>query len=230
MGLKHHPRVVTNGLVFYVDAANTRSYSGSGLTVNGLIGGIGGTLVNGTGFSSSNNGSFFFDGTNDYIDCGNFFDNPTDFTITAWQKTTASATIQMIVAKLVNYASGAGWAMWTQSPLYGLALVVQTDASNWKVYYSSKMTNDGIWHHVSVVMVNKIATAFYVDGISYPITTASGGSVSSLSNSVNVRIARDEANEYIFQGNISQAQLYNRALSQQEILQNYNATKKRYGL
>ena len=65
MGLKHHPRIVTNGLVMYVDASNTRSYSGSGLTANGLIGGIGGTLVNGVGFTSTNNGIFTFDGTND---------------------------------------------------------------------------------------------------------------------------------------------------------------------
>ena len=45
MGLKHHPRVVTDGLIYYLDAANTRSYSGSGLTANELIGGIGGIIM-----------------------------------------------------------------------------------------------------------------------------------------------------------------------------------------
>ena len=52
MALQHHPRIVSNGLVGYWDAANTRSYSGSGITINGLVGGIGGTLLNGVGFSS----------------------------------------------------------------------------------------------------------------------------------------------------------------------------------
>jgi hypothetical protein len=47
MGLKHHPKVVTNGLFVYYDAANTRSYSGSGVTVNNLFSGFGCTLVNG---------------------------------------------------------------------------------------------------------------------------------------------------------------------------------------
>lgn len=228
MSVKVGPKIVKEGLVFDLDAAVSRSYSGSGLTAYSLIGGIGATLVNGTGYSSANKGSFIFDGTNDYIDCGNFLDNPTDFTVIAWQKTSASATIQMIVAKLVNYASGAGWGMWTQSPTYGLSLVVQTNATNWRVYYSGKFTNDGLWHHVSVVVVNKVAIALYVDGVSYSFNTAAGGTISSISNSVNVRIGRDEANEMYFNGNISNTLLYNRALTAQEILQNYNATKGRY--
>ena len=65
MAVGYNPSIVSDGLVFYIDAANSRCYSGSGITVNGLLGGIGGTLVNGVGFTSSNNGSFIFDGTND---------------------------------------------------------------------------------------------------------------------------------------------------------------------
>ena len=67
MGLAHSPSIISDGLIFYLDAANSRSYSGSGNTANGLVGGIGGTLVNGVGFTSSNNGLFSFDGSNDYI-------------------------------------------------------------------------------------------------------------------------------------------------------------------
>ena len=230
MGLKHHPRIVTDGLVYYLDAANPRCYSGSGLTANALIGGIGGTLVNGVGFGSTNSGSFTFDGTNDYIDCGNFLDNPTDFTVIAWQKTSAITNVQMIVAKLVNYSSGAGWAMFVRGdiPTQGLSILLQTDASRWIIYYCSKLVNDNNWHHVAAVITNKVVTALFVDGISYSILNGGGSPITTISNSINVRIARDEANEYIFQGNISQAQIYNRALTAQEILQNYNATKMRY--
>jgi hypothetical protein len=84
------------------------------------------------------------------------------------------------------------------------------------------------WHHVAVVITNKVATALFVDGISYSILNGGGGPITTISNSVNVRIARDEANEFIFNGNISQVQLFDRALTAQEVLQNYNATKKRY--
>jgi hypothetical protein len=226
MGIDYNNIIVSDGLVFYIDAANPRSYSGTGLTANGLVGGIGGTLINGVGFTSSNNGSFIFDGTNDYLDCGNFLDNPTDFTVTAWQKTTLS-TLQMIVAKLSSYGSGAGWGLHTRSDL-GLSLIIQTDGSNWRTYHTSKITSDGIWHQVVATIVNKVPSVFYVDGVVYSFTTQSGGTISSISNAVNVRVGRDEINEYIFQGNISQVSIYNRALTAQEILQNYNATKGRY--
>ena len=73
MGIDYNNIIVSDGLVFYIDAANPRSYSGTGLTANGLVGGIGGTLVNGVGFSSVNNGSFTFDGGDDYINSGNYF-------------------------------------------------------------------------------------------------------------------------------------------------------------
>jgi hypothetical protein len=230
MGTISGANLVTNGLVYSLDAANFRSYSGSGLTSNALVGGIGATLVNGVGFTSANSGSFIFDGTNDFIDCGNFLDNPTDFTVVAWQKTNPS-TIQMIVAKLVNYASGAGWGMFTRGDAgWGLSFVIQTDGSNWKVYYCNKLTNDGLWHHVSLVVSGKIVTGFYVDGISYSVSVVGSGTIGSISNAINVRIGRDEANEYVFNGNISNTAIYNRALSAQEIKQNYNATKKRYSL
>ena len=81
MGLKHHPRVVTNGLVYYLDAANTRSYSGSGNTAYGLFG-PNGTLTNGTGYTSANSGSFFFDGTDDSIDFSSY--TPDANTVSIW--------------------------------------------------------------------------------------------------------------------------------------------------
>jgi hypothetical protein len=232
MGVVAGANINDNGLIFSLDAANFRSYSGSGLTSFGLVGGIGGTLVNGVGFTSSNNGSFTFDGTNDFIDCGNFLDNPTDFTVVAWQKTSASTNVQMMVAKLVNYGSGAGWGMFVRGdiPTQGLSFILQTNGSNWIVYYCSKLINDNNWHHCAAIITNKIVTGFYVDGISYSILNGSGGTISTISNSINVRIGRDEANEFIFNGNISNTAIYNRALTAKEIKQNYNATKKRYGL
>ena len=67
MGIISGANLISDGLVYSLDAANFRSYSGSGLTSNALVGGIGATLVNGVGFSSLNAGYFSFDGTNDYI-------------------------------------------------------------------------------------------------------------------------------------------------------------------
>jgi hypothetical protein len=224
MGVKAGPKVVKDGLIFALDAAVSRSYSGSGNTANGLIGGIGGTLVNGTGFSSINNGSFFFDGTNDYIDCGNILDSPADLTVIVWH--TGSTFLRMLVAKLVNYNSGAGWAFYLETSR--LTFLSQTNGSNYGYYYSTVQAIKSGWNHSVVTLVNQVPVAFYVSGIGYTVRPANVGTVTSISNSVNLRIGRDEANEYFFNGNIAQVSIYNRALSAQEVLQNYNATKGRY--
>ena len=227
MGIAYNTSIVTSGLTFSIDAANTRSYVGSGLTINGLVGGLGGTLVNGVGFTSSNNGSFVFDGTNDFLNCGNFLDDPSDFTVTVWQKSTLRF-YQLIVAKVNDVDAGPGWAMHAGDFIWGVAAFSQTNATNWKLFYTGKMVDDGLWHHLAAVYVNKLVTGIYVDGISYPFTTLSDGTLTSMSNPLNVRIGTNQINEYMFRGNISQVQLYNRSLTAQEIIQNYNATKGRY--
>lgn len=62
------PNIVTDGLVLYLDAANTKSYPGSGTTWNDLSGnGNNGTLINGYIFNSIGNGNLVFDGSNDYV-------------------------------------------------------------------------------------------------------------------------------------------------------------------
>jgi len=94
MGVKSGPRIVKDGLVFDIDAAVIRSYSGSGLTANGLVAGLGATLVNGVGFGSTNNGYFIFDGSNDYINAGNDTSiQISSGTISAWARTSSPGSV-----------------------------------------------------------------------------------------------------------------------------------------
>jgi hypothetical protein len=67
MGFYRGPNIVTDGLVFAYDAGSERCYPGSGTTANSLTSSNTGTLTNGVGFSSSNGGSWEFDGVDDYI-------------------------------------------------------------------------------------------------------------------------------------------------------------------
>ena len=68
MAIKHSPRIVTDGLVLYLDAANTKSYPGSGTTWTDISGkSNNGTLTNGPTFDSGNKGTIVFDGSNDYV-------------------------------------------------------------------------------------------------------------------------------------------------------------------
>jgi hypothetical protein len=63
MALAHSPSVITTNLGLCLDAANPRSWPGSGTAWNDVSGNArNGTLVNGTAYNSSNGGSFVFDG------------------------------------------------------------------------------------------------------------------------------------------------------------------------
>ena len=106
MSLSRGPKTITNGLVLYLDAANKKSYPGSGATWTDLSGNSNtGTLTNGPTFSAANMGSILFDGTNDYVDCGNNSSlQITQGTISAWVKsTTNDSTFRGIIVKATNY-------------------------------------------------------------------------------------------------------------------------------
>ena len=93
MSLQRGPGIITDGLVFYADAANPRSYVSGSTTTDSLIGDITGSLINDTDFSTDNQGTWVFDGTDDYI---SFDYSPTidllEFTISVWHKVDISST------------------------------------------------------------------------------------------------------------------------------------------
>jgi hypothetical protein len=221
MGLKHHPRVVTNGLIYYLDAANTRSYSGSGLTANGLIGGIGGTLVNGVGFTSSNGGSFIFDGTNDYIDCGynSSINNETQWTFECWYRSSSINTGGMLFSTFTNTPSNLGYNI----EIYQSKLLLQIWPASTYTQSSTTLSNN-IWYQL-IVTYNSGSVSYYVNGES-----AGTASYTFTPSSANLLIGKWPTNNYFINGQLASVRFYNKVISAFEIKQNYNATKTRYGL
>ena len=245
MGIAYNTSIVTNGLVFALDAANSRSYSGSGLTANGLVGGIGGTLVNGVGFSSANNGSFFFDGTNDQISTADIDLSSTNkVTVSCWVKAlnyrevSNSSNIVFEFSSDFNsnigsfvaaFADGSG----INSGLYPVILGIRSPGYNY-AGYSKTLVNDLSWHHWGCIFDTSLSgneTILYIDGVSRAavITPLQSDNSSNFGN-YKLFIGNRDSSSYPANCNIGQIQVYNRALTAQEIRQNYNATKKRYGL
>ena len=217
MSVKVGPKIVKDGLIFDLDAAVSRSYSGSGLTANGLVGGLGGTLVNGVGFTSANNGSFFFDGTNDYIVSSSdpsYAFGTNDFTVSAWFKSSDKSRYSNIFNLYENNN-------------YGIELYSNVTNGYFRTWVGSQLLVGNIditnntWNHVCLRRSSGFITHF-VNGIQNLSTTA------AFSIPSNILKIGSIVNAYYCLGNISQVQLYNRALTAQEILQNYNATKGRY--
>ena len=235
MGLAHSPSIISDGLVFYLDAANRRSYSGSGNTANGLVGGIGGTLVNGVGFTSSNNGLFSFDGTNDYINIAtDVLDIGTsNFSVSVWFKTNAAQNQSLLANQVNNGWNGFNFGI---NSFGNLTPTVDWGSSQqYGALQSASTYNDNVWRLATFVMNGATVSNWklYINGVqvSAPLegTSVSTISGSGISNVIPLTIGYRTAGSY-FSGQIGVTKIYNRTLSEQEILQNYNATRKRFGL
>ena len=228
MGLIHSPRIVTDGLVFCVDAADTRSYPGTGTTwTDRSVSGNNGTLTNGPTFSSDNRGSIVFDGSNDYVELiatGSEY-NFSNISVGCWFKTsTTSSNPKTLVSKMSNVISSLnGWDLtisgsngnltWTPSFNGGSAAVSQDYI-------------DGNWHY-AVGTHDGTNAKIYVDGVLKDTASNSNTSNSSLSVFIGAwGVVGSLA--YYTEANIASVHIYNKTLDDSEVLQNYLATKGRY--
>jgi hypothetical protein len=209
MGLKHHPRVVTNGLFLYYDPANIRSYSGSGVTVNNLFAGYGCTLVNGPTYSSNNSGYFSFDGTNDYGQLT--LPALTNWSFSFW---IYNHTVPVSEKQLLS----------TNGDVVGLSMIsTKYNIWNGATNVTGASVAQSTWSNVVFINVSGIASTIYIDGaLDRRFSTSNSISAGSAQLLAIISTLRNT------QAYLGSFLGYNRALSAQEVLQNYNATKKRY--
>jgi hypothetical protein len=224
MGLSHSPSIVTNGLVLYLDAANVKSYPGTGTTWTDLSSsGNNGTLVNGVGFNSSNGGSMVFDGVDDFINGGNssVLDVGNNITVNCWFFVNSTSSYQPIIAKVLNDYS-LGWEIANSSGNFRVTL--RPTATQIEVI--SGTLTAGNWY-MGTMTFNNTTARLYLNGVEVG-SSSSGGPV-TLNSSQSLNIGRRIQQNY-YNGNIAQVSIHNRALSAQEIQQNFNALRGRYGI
>ena len=232
MAFNYSPKVITDGLVLYLDAANQYSYVSGSTSWNDISrGGNNGTLVNGPTYNSANGGSIVFDGVDDYVNCGNstsINDCTNACTINVWFKQTTSSSYKFLTGKGTSDSDeNLSLAVaFTNSKLY---FDVGAGGPYIDVTYSYSLNT---WYNICVThnrTGGNSTLKVYINGIEIPSTTIAPSS-SPISNSSNFTIGSARNNTLNFPGNIATLQLYNRALSANEVLQNYNATKTRFGL
>jgi hypothetical protein len=232
MGIDIGPIEVVDRIYMQIDAANLRSYSGTGLTSSGLIGGIGVTLVNGTGFSSSNNGSFIFDGSDDYIRLPTNFFNPdsgTPFTVSVWFRTGTSGMI-LGQENGATPGTGSGWNPAIYVDTNGKIRTSCFYGGNTFQSVSTISVNDNLWHQITVTFESSSQKS-YLDGILFSTISKTHQNYSAtyyyyLGSGKNT--GWPNAGNMTLTGNISNFIFYNKALTSTEIFQNYHATKGRY--
>ncbi len=216
------PKIITSGCVLSLDAADKLSYKGSGTTWTDLSGNNNtGTLTNGPTFNAGNQGSISFDGTDDYVtspSSNSFAFGTGDFTLEIWIYPQSFSTYLHMISLPAQSTFG-----------------LKADVSNGVIYfYSPAFDTYGFtsgwtlslntWN--CVVFKRESSTAYaFLNGVSK-------GSKSGFTNNFTSQILNihyGHPTEWA-QCRISRVSIYNRSLSATEILQNYNATKGRFGL
>lgn len=234
------PDIISDGLVLAVDAANTKSYPGTGITWTDLSGnGNNGTLTNGPTFNSGSGGAVAFDGVNDYVDCGNpsilnFGDGSSDnpFSIFSWiNMTTANDFVVMS-----KWTAGSGqWAIRFYLNKFRAYFLDNTNPG----WYIGRMCNSltasdyqNQWINFGFTYNGNSTSAgikLYLNGVQIDDANYQGGSyVAMEATSQPAQIGAQGSYIDSSYGYISNINIYNRALSAQEILQNYNALKSRF--
>jgi len=240
MGTSYNANIVTDGLVLCLDAANPRSYPLSGTSWNDLSGnGNNGTLTNGPTFSSANAGALVFDGIDDYV-VWNTLD------AVKWQNW-SSITVETVF-KLVSYSGGTSGRQYLfdyrntggVNGAFGCFYDSGISPNGFKLFYNTTGTS----YEEPLITTFVLGTLIYYQ-VTFDKTTSTnnikhyinGNNVftrsvtanSTTTNSGKVWLGRYSGGGFQWNGNIFLHRAYNRALSANEIKQNFNAIRGRYG-
>ena len=218
--------IIDDGLVLYLDAGNIQSYPGSGTTWTDLSGnGNNGTLVNGVGFSAENGGSLEFDGSSGYIELNTFSSRLTgSMTFSSWVKsayTNPTTRGEVLFSAHNNTNNRLRWQI--HSTFIFISDI--TDVADTKFTHSALTPNT--WHYYALrINASSNTITLFLDGkvIATDVFVGWGTGI----NRVSIGQEWDSSPSEHLNGLLSNFQAYNRTLSNQEILQNYNALKGRY--
>jgi len=222
--IAYYGGIVTNGLVLALDAAKRDSYPGSGTTWNDISGnGNNGTLTNGPTFNSADGGSIVFDGVNDRVNLTSSPNLTNNFSISIWTRITTTTPGHMF-GFYVSSSPFNGWALACSFNPVNSGTLNFWDGTAWR--NSGINISDSLLRYITVTINNTNLISFYINGV-FNISVQ-GSNIPLYVGNKTIGSRSDGLTP--LKGNIYNTQLYNRDLSATEILQNYNATKGRYGL
>jgi hypothetical protein len=235
MGFSRGPDIVRDGLILALDAASIRSYSGSGTTWRNLVKpSLSASLINGVSFSTANKGTMVMDGTNDtiYAPSVNTFGAIPSHAFEIWVKSPGLGSGKNIGGLIcpdygiISFIAANGNIVYylynTDAEPFGFVMYLGTSGVN---------AFDNNWHHI--VCTRSPTTAhIYVDGVSRASTGGGGAwSGATVWSGMATQIGNNPNDQYHnLLGNVAIAKIYNIYLTPEQVLQNYNATKSRFGL
>lgn len=220
MAIIRGPKIIKTGLILALDAADINSYIGSGTNWRDMSANDNnGALTNSPTFNSSNGGSIVFNGTNQYIVVNSSASilPTTAYTKIAWFYVTSFATSNNIIA-----GNNGQHTMWLAA---GTKLNAGHNGS-WSTVVSNTALSLNNWYCGAVTFNTTTGWVLYLNGIS----ESTNISTTTFTGNGDVLLASYTLGANLFTGRIACGLVYNRVLTATEILQNYNATKSRFGL
>lgn len=224
-------QIVTNGLILSLDAADRNSYVGSGTVWSDVSGtSLTGSLVNGPTFNTNYNGYFTFDGNNDYFEMDPISSGSDSGTYTwdCWVFSSISGS--SFIRGLDGF--GTGWSVsigvGLVSGIYTPGVSIVTTSPTTTQYScngSGSVSNK--WFNVVGIWQPGVSLSVYSNGV---LQAVSGNTSTNLRSSTKGWGTGRQPSTTYFTSSNATLKVYNRVLSQTEILQNYNAQKSRFGL
>lgn len=233
----HGPKIVRDGLILNLDAADINSYPGSGTTWYDLSGNNNhGTLYNFTG--PGTNTTSGYNTTTKHM----MFDrhvSPSNGAANNYVGVPNSTSLNEVLCQ-----NGMTVVMWLRMDSYECTALTKWNSS-WELYYCSNLVfrtqgtggndgNSGISYSVNyqkfhsiVATHDRFTRKFYINGVE---AYSNANTVTGQNTTSPIGIGAYHGGNYAFQGAISHYSLYNRPLSQEEVTQTHNTLKTRFGL
>lgn len=235
MSFNFSPKISSlDSLIYYLDASNPKSYiSGSTTWYDISRTGINGTLINGPTFNSSNGGSIVFGGVNDYVGLTQITTNQTigNYTISLWISFTNTITPSNVTNFMLMEAqnlllNGVDNYIYLLSSTAG-RIGYQTFNPLSTVYTTTNTWVGGRWYNVVISYdISTSKQSIYVNGILEGSTTIASCYFNTNSY-FNLGTYSAPTKQWFFNGKIANFMVYKKTLSDNEILQNYNAIKNK---
>jgi hypothetical protein len=220
------PNIITNGLILSLDAANTKSYQSGSLAWKDPISTLTGSISSNTLFNTESAGSLYFTSSGAFT----FLSSSAFNTITTNNSLTLSIFFKRDFTGLfrdvvgMNKTSGNNPFVIRINSSDNIFYDSSVGGTRYNVYFTNTLPNKA-WVHACTTFGNNLITVYY-NGVAVTTTSTSGTIDAFTSNQFGTLSQGYGA----FPGDVSTMQLYNRALSSTEVLQNYNATKGRFNL
>jgi len=232
MSFHYSPKIVTDGLEFYVDASNYKSYVSGSTTEYDLVGSQDMTLNNGVSYTTDNLGSLVFDGLDDYTQTVNNYnrEKPSMSWDVWFNRTQSNNNNNMPWSNFLPYLA----FRFDNRFMFSFSTRL-TGTTTQRSLFTTTTYSDNTWYNVCSTLhqdfsSGDVTVQIYVNGELETSNTWTGIVDEYYSTPYELRIGNHRGASYPFEGKIPSLKIYNKILSADEVRQNYNALKTRFGL